>query len=99
MVECVICGNSFNNAYRKTRLLSQTCSRPCRTKLFYRNLKEYKRKQRNELRKQHRCIWCKKKVKPVTTYPQFCEEHNEKNRKLKKILTKSEVKHQEATKD
>ena len=92
MVECIICGNSFNNAYRKGRLISKTCSRPCRTKQFYKELSEYKRKKRMELRKQHRCIWCQKKVKPITTYPQFCKEHNEKNRKLKQILTKNEVK-------
>jgi len=39
-------------------------------------LKEWRTKQRHQLRKEHRCIWCKKKVKPIITYPQFCEEHN-----------------------
>ena len=51
-------------------------------------IKEWRKEQRHKLRKEHRCIWCKKKVKPVITYPQFCEEHSEKNRKLKKELEK-----------
>lgn len=41
-------------------------------------------KRRHELRKQHRCIWCKKKVKPKITYPQFCKEHNATYRKYQK---------------
>jgi len=51
-------------------------------------LKKWRKEQRHKLRKEHRCIWCKKKVKPVITYPQSCEEHSEKNRKLKKELEK-----------
>ncbi len=45
---------------------------------------EWRKRERQRLRKEHRCTWCKKKVKPKVTYPQFCEEHSEKNRKLKK---------------
>jgi len=46
--------------------------------------KEWRKNQRQKLRAEHRCIWCKKKVKPIITYPQFCKEHNQKNRnKLK----------------
>ncbi len=41
---------------------------------------DWKRNNRHKLRKEHRCIWCKKKVKPVTTYPQFCQKHNQRNR-------------------
>lgn len=47
-------------------------------------LKEWRKKQRHKLRKEHRCIWCKKKVKPITFYPQFCEEHSQKNQKIKR---------------
>ena len=43
--------------------------------------KEWRKKQRHKLRAEHRCIWCKKKVKPVITYPQFCKEHNPTNRR------------------
>lgn len=56
-------------------------------KIYY----EPKRKERrHKLRAEHRCIWCKKKVKPVITYPQFCEKHSQKNRnKLKKLTNEN----------
>lgn len=47
-------------------------------------LNELTKNKRKKLREEHRCIWCKKKVKPIITYPQFCEEHNPKNRKKRK---------------
>ena len=49
-------------------------------------LKEWRNKRRHKLKKEHRCIWCKKKVEKVITYPQFCKEHSQKNRKQKKKL-------------
>ncbi len=45
---------------------------------------ERKKEKRWELKKQHKCIWCKVKVKPIITYPQFCEEHNPTNRRKRK---------------
>ena len=51
-------------------------------------VREWRKKQRQKLRKEHRCVWCKKKVKPI--YPQFCEEHSQGYRnKLKNEKSKS----------
>lgn len=47
--------------------------------------KEWRKKQRIKLRKEHRCIWCKKKVKPVITYPYLCDKHNVTKRKLRRL--------------
>ncbi|MFQ5531663.1 MAG: hypothetical protein ACE5ES_03555 [Candidatus Nanoarchaeia archaeon] len=66
-----ICGN--HNYH------SKACKH--RRRLDYLNQKNKERRKR--LRAEHRCIWCKKKVKPVITYPQFCEAHSQKNRKSK----------------
>ena len=51
-------------------------------------LLKWNKNRRRKLRAEHKCICCKKKVKPVTTYPQFCEEHNPTNRKkrLKEVI-------------
>lgn len=57
------------------------------------NLKKlYERRKRNlekakirrhQLRKEHRCIVCGKKVKPVINYPQVCPKHKPKSKQLK----------------
>ena len=46
--------------------------------------RRWKRARFKKLRAEHRCVWCLKKVKAVTYYPQFCEEHNEKKRRDEK---------------
>lgn len=38
----------------------------------------WRKNQRHKLRKEHRCIWCKRKVKPLITYPQHCKKHRKR---------------------
>jgi len=50
------------------------------------HLKEWRNKYRKKLRKEHRCTWCRKKVKPKIVYPQFCKEHSQKRKKQEKLI-------------
>ena len=62
-----ICGNHnvhTKECLRRQREIKQNISR---------------REQRKKLRAEHRCIICKKKVKPVIVYHQYCSDHKPKN--------------------
>jgi|TARA_Y100000310_G_scaffold3308_1_gene4226 hypothetical protein len=52
-----------------------------RKKLDY--LNKRKREERKKLRLELKCIWCKKKVKPIIVYPQYCEDHKPKKKEVK----------------
>ncbi len=39
---------------------------------------KWRRNQRRKLRLDHRCIICKKKVKPIIVYHQYCKNHKPK---------------------
>ena len=87
-VKCKNCKQEFNNAYRHG-IRKDVCSESCCNshKLQWKIEKSAKynktRREKNlKLKSEHRCIHCKKEVKPTITYPQYCEKHNYKKKFL-----------------
>ena len=74
LVECELCCKIFNNAYRNSKWKKIGCNKCYKELRRLDNIKKNK-KRRHELRKEHRCIICAKKVKPTITYHQYCPKH------------------------
>ena len=70
--KCIKCGKI---EFPKTIRFSSPLCRDCQ---IANNSTKVRKEKRKKLRKEHRCIWCKEKVKPVITYPQFCPKHKPK---------------------
>ena len=85
IVKCENCGKIFDNYYLlKTRWREFNCTTKCarESRRKYQVLKNKERRHR--LRKEHRCIICAKKIKPIIVYHQFCLEHKPKTKKYSK---------------
>jgi len=82
IVTCRNCGRSFDNYYRvKSKWREFNCSREC-AKIQRKKHQFLKNKERrHKLRKEHKCIICKEKIKPVIIYNQFCPKHKQKVKK------------------
>lgn len=65
--ECICGGNNYH---------TPVCRRHKRRILVNR----WRRARNKKLREEHRCIYCGKKVKPIITYPQYCNYHRIKAR-------------------
>jgi len=85
IVICENCGRNFNNYYtNKGKYRKFACSRECGKILRLKATFLKNKERRHQLRKEHRCIVCKIKVKPVISYHQFCPKHKPKSKQKKK---------------